>query len=196
MRRQFTLFDDEGTVIKSTTYSEEGLNAGWVVMYQRGILSLLNKCKELTKLKVFMFLASQQTFDSIVVTNMAFVARELKMSYKSAWLAVKWLEENKVLKRVVKNGVSGFLLNPKYTTCGRKSLKEKRALWKILEDNPQRIDSKTGEIFDVELPVTDEEIEGTNNLIHQVFGVESELQLPDDEEEIYDPFGFQGDDEK
>lgn len=193
MKKQFTLFDDEGTIIKSTTYSDEGLNTGWIVMYKKNIIEILNKCKELTKLKVFMFLASQQTYDSIVVANMAYISKQLKISYKSTWLAIKWLEENQIVVRIVKNGVHGFLINPKYTTCGRKSLKEKRSLWDRMIMTEKHVDTGTGEIIEMkEIPIEEKEIELTDKLIKQIFGEDKGLSLPDDEEEEFDPFGLGG----
>lgn len=183
MKKVYSIYDDEGLLIKSTSFNDEGLQGGWFVMYKDSILHLLNECKELTKLKVFMFLASRQTFDTLIVTNVTFISKSLKMSYKSAWLAVKWLEDNDYIKRVEIDGVHGFLINPSYTTCGRKSLKQKRMIWE--RSLSEVVNKDTGEIVITSAPSID-------SVVKNVFGEQCTIEEPsDDEVEDFDPFGFQ-----
>lgn len=174
MKKQFSLFDDDGTLIKSTEYSVEGFDRSWFIMYKATTEQMLSKFSELTKLKVFMFILSQQTFDSLVITNMKYIAKTLGISYKSTWLAVKWLIENDFIKKVEKNGNKGFIINPYYSACGRKSLKERKEVWNWSKNNYQYIDSDTGEII-----IPDEEID---KIVKETFG--NEMSIKKSEEEI------------
>lgn len=147
MRREFSLFDDEGFLVKKSTSFEDNLKEGWLVMYKEPLRKLISESKEYSKVKVFIYLSSLQTYDSLVFTTITSISKNLKMTYKTCWACIKWLEEKQYLKRVERDGMHGFLLNPKITTCGKKSLKEKNALWSMNFSDFQRIDKDTGEIL-------------------------------------------------
>lgn len=131
MRKEFSLFDDDDNLVaKHTTYGDV-LSEGWIVMYKKPLQHLVLHCTEYSKVRVFAYLSSLQSYDSVVYTTISDVSKQLNLNYKTTWNAIIWLEKNQYLIRTVKNGSSGFILNPQITTCGKKSLKEKKFAWKM-----------------------------------------------------------------
>ena len=133
MKRVFSLFDDYGELIKKTEIKGSVFREGWFVMYKEPLEKLILETNELSKVKVFLYITSQQTFEDIVMMTVAHISKHLKMSYKTAWSAVIWLEQNKYLKRVQRKGISGFLINPDVSTCGKESLQRKKDAWNRLK---------------------------------------------------------------
>lgn len=135
------------------------------MVYKRPLEKLILECKEYSKVRVFIFLMSRQTFDSLVIISISEIARQLKMTYKTAWACIKWLEDKDYLKRVERDGIVGFMINPKVSTCGKKSLVEKQSVFGQIDlsmirrnpelpvpspdelDIPDNVDVETGEIL-------------------------------------------------
>lgn len=155
IKKIFSLFDDDGTLIREIAMNGNQLKEGWIVVYKRPLERLILECKEYSKVRVFIFLMSRQTFDSLVIISISEIAKKLKMNYKTAWACIKWLEERDYLRRVERDGVVGFMINPQVSTCGKKSLPEKQSVFgkfdiSITKDDvPDNVDIETGEILEV-----------------------------------------------
>lgn len=173
MKREFSLFDDDGFLVKKSISFEENLKEGWIVMYKEPLRKLITECKEYSKVKVFIYLSSLQTYDSLVFTTITSISKNLNMTYKTCWSCIKWLEEKNYLKRVERDGINGFLINPKVSTYGKKSLKEKNALWSMDFSDFQMIDKETGEI----LPSNPTDEQSTEQIVE-------EFELPFDDEGV------------
>lgn len=131
MIKNLSLFDDDGTLIRSSTYKGTVLKKEWFVMYKEGLSRMLTEIPNFATLKVFLKLCSLQTYEPIVVTSTSFIAKELGIAYKTAWESIKWLTQHNYVKRTTHNGLSGFLLNLDITTCGKSSYGEKQKAWAL-----------------------------------------------------------------
>lgn len=129
MQKEFILKDNEGNILKKTSSYVEQLKEGWIVMYKEPLKKLVMECKEYSKVRVFIYIASLQTYDTLVFVSIADVARNIGITYKTAWSCVKWLEEHQYLCRIERDGICGFLINPDFSTCGKKTSKLKKELW-------------------------------------------------------------------
>lgn len=130
----FSLFDNEtGELIarNESVVNNYKLGEDWIVMYQKRLRQLAETVPNLSTIKVYMYLASAQSFDNYIYTTTKQVSLDLDMTYKTTWLAVKWLEDNHYLRRVTPNGVPAFMLNPDVTTKGAKTLQAKKAAWSM-----------------------------------------------------------------
>lgn len=131
MIKQIALFDDDGNLIRQVTKTGSQLKEGWIVFYKEELERLMKANFDYSVVKVYMYLCSQQTYQTLVMTPISHVARELRMSYRTAWGAVRTLEAEGYLARRCVDGVKGFLINPKVTTCGKSSLAAKNILWSL-----------------------------------------------------------------
>lgn len=148
MKKVFSLFDDNGELVKQTEQHGSQLKEGWIVVYKEPLQRLITECKEYSKVRVFIYLSSLQTFDSLVFISIAELSRKLQMTYKTAWSCIKWLEEHEYIKRMERDGITGFLLNPNITTCGKKNAGKKRSMWSSFDlGNGKIVDTETGEII-------------------------------------------------
>lgn len=133
MKQVFSLFDElTGELVSRTETTRKNLIGDeWIVVYDKMLKKLLEDNPPYAIVRVYLKLALMQTFDTHIVTTIANVARELGMTYKTAWQSFKWLEENEYLKKSELRGMATYLLNPNFTTRGRASLAEKRAKWQM-----------------------------------------------------------------
>lgn len=148
--REFRLFEDDGSLVAKTVRKGTMLGEGWFVMYKEAVQRLLKECPNFATFKVFIQLASYQTYDVYVYVSIRQVATDLGMTYRTAWGCVKWLEAHKYLRRELQNGTPVFLLNHLVTTCGKKSLPAKSKLWSIKlggkVSEKEKEDSKKGAV--------------------------------------------------
>lgn len=131
MKKVVSLFDESTGELFSRVEKNTStiLGGEWIVFYDSAIRKILEDNPDYSTVKVLLQLMSMQTFDVYTITTIQNVARKLKMSYKTAWSAVKWLEKNNYLKRSKVNGANAFILNPSMTTRGRSSMAQKRTVW-------------------------------------------------------------------
>lgn len=137
--RQTTLFDEDTGEIQSQwstigKYKSE-LGDDWIVFYKKSLVRLVQEVPKLSIMKVYMRLCAYQTFQSQVMVSMNHVAKELDMTYKTVWHAFQWLLKYNYIKKVNVEGLTGWVINPNVSTCGRKAAKEKQKLWQSLPNN-------------------------------------------------------------
>lgn len=129
LMRQISLFDMETGELISSHQNVAGsrLKEGWIVVYKEALKDLIMKAPNYATMKVYLYIATSQDYDTVTYISTSFVARKLGMAYQTAWNAVKWLIENNYLRRSEVNGSIGFIVNPLVSTCGRKNYEEKLA---------------------------------------------------------------------
>lgn len=133
MKKVISLFDENTGELFSRVEKNTStiLGGEWIVFYDSAIRKILEDNPDYSTVKVLLQLMSMQTFDVYTITTIQSVAKKLKMSYKTAWSAVQWLEKNHYLKRSKVNGANAFILNPSMTTRGRSSMAQKRTIWSL-----------------------------------------------------------------
>lgn len=119
------------------------LGRGWMAFYKKALKRLIKEVPNLSTLKVYLWLASKQTYQKFVMTTQKQIQLDLKMSNSTVYESIKWLRENKYLQSHDVEGNSAFLLNAQVTTCGATSMTKKRELWLLQEhkDELQRMDA-------------------------------------------------------
>ena len=126
--RQIKLIDEETGEFISSNEQKLGtkLKEGWIVVYKKALVRLLDECPNFATLKVYLRIASAQTYDTITYITTPYIAKTLGMTYQTAWNAVKWLVRNKYIKKSQnKTGANGFIVNPFVSTCGKGNFDEK-----------------------------------------------------------------------
>ena len=126
--RQIKLIDDVTGEFISSNEQKLGtkLKEGWIVVYKKALVKLLEECPNFATLKVYLRIASAQTYDTITYITTPYIAKTLGMTYQTAWNAVKWLIRNKYIKKSQnKTGANGFIVNPFVSTCGKHNFDEK-----------------------------------------------------------------------
>lgn len=197
---EFNLFDSDGTQQYHSWYrtpQKSKLGGGWVAFYKASIKQLINDVPNLSTLKVYLFLASKQTFQKCVMVTPTTIQKELSMSSSTVAVALKWLKDNNFIQMYHIDGNTGWLLNPKSTVCGTATKREKEAIWNagmerkkaeleedlkkreaLLESLDALIASKLSEGDDDDYDETYEEL--TDSDSDSTFeGVTTEIQLDD-----------------
>ena len=98
-------------------------------MYEDGVKLLIKQAPNFITLKVYLQLSTMQTFDMHIITTVKDLARELGVSYVSAWKAIKWLKRHRYIEQTTVNGTPAFILNPSVATKGKKNIKAKKKIF-------------------------------------------------------------------
>ena len=131
---EYNLFDQKGNRTLHSQYKlpKQGkLGGGWVAFYKRSIRALLEECPNFSTMKVYMYIASKQTYQKCAIVKSTHIMKTLHMSSSTVFEALKWLRENDYLQRYEIDGNTGWLLNPSVTGCGGNSKKSKERLWRL-----------------------------------------------------------------
>lgn len=126
--KQTSVYDEStGELIREVLTRGSPNGKGWVIVYTENTQELLLKCNSAATLKVFMFLAMNQQFEERgFVTTKKYVQEKLGIDKKTCICAFNWLKENMVINEYRNNGVTEFMVNPRYVTVGRdKKAREK-----------------------------------------------------------------------
>jgi len=126
--KQTAVYDEStGELIREVLTRGSPNGKGWVIVYTENTQELLLKCNSAATLKVFMFLAMNQQFEERgFVTTKKYVQEKLGIDKKTCICAFNWLKENMVINEYRNNGVTEFMVNPRYVTVGRdKKAREK-----------------------------------------------------------------------
>lgn len=126
--KQTAVYDEStGELIREVLTRGSPNGKGWVIVYTENTQELLLKCNSAATLKVFMFLAMNQQFEERgFVTTKKYVQEKLGIDKKTCICAFNWLKENMVINESRINGVTEFMVNPRYVTVGRdKKAREK-----------------------------------------------------------------------
>lgn len=131
---EYNLFDQRGNMTLHSKYKlpKQGkLGGGWVAFYKRSIRALIDECPNFSTMKVYMYIASKQTYQKCAIVKNTHIMKTLHMSSSTVFEALKWLRENDYLQRYEIDGNTGWLLNPSVTGCGGNSKKSKEKLWRL-----------------------------------------------------------------
>lgn len=129
MYHEFNLFEDDGKLVSSTISRRKKLGGDWVAFYKGPLKSLAEADVPAATLRVYLWLASKQTFDKFVMTTPTAIANALGLTYESIRKSIRWLETNQYLQVHKIEGNNGYLLNPEKTTRGAKGNADKKLIW-------------------------------------------------------------------
>lgn len=113
------------------------LGRGWVAIYKKAVRKLIIECPSYNTLRIYLFLASKQTYEKVVIVAAKTVIEALNINISSFTRGIKWLIEHEYIKPMVVDGVRGWILNPQVTVCGASSKNGKQRLW-TLQKNKER----------------------------------------------------------
>lgn len=142
--RQISLIDEETGEFISSNQQKLGskLKEGWIVVYKRALIKLLEDCPNYATLKVYLRIAAAQTYDTITYITTPYIAKSLGVTYQTAWNAVKWLISNGYLRKTSNpTGANGFIVNPFTSTCGKHNFDEKSKAFSdiVLEESSETL---------------------------------------------------------
>ena len=157
--KQFSLYDEEtGELISRTTRKEiKKIEGDWIVFFAKPLTKLIEQTNESAIIRVYLWLASKQTFNDYVLVDRKTIYESLKISRMTCYRSIKWLVSNGYISEIFHDGNKGFFLNPNVTTKGSKNFKEKKNKWsfEILKKDIKETDNN---IFEVE--INDDEFTG------------------------------------
>lgn len=129
MEQLFLTFDDDRKLVRKVHKYDSQLKRGWVYMYKKPIMEIVNEVPDFSTLKIFLAITAKQEYGPLVLCTVAQLAKDTGMTYNTAWKAFKWLENNGYVCKVTVDGIVGILLNPALGGCGRKSLATRKLYW-------------------------------------------------------------------
>lgn len=157
--KQFSLYDEKtGELISRTTRKEtKKIEGDWIVFFAKPLTKLIEQTNESAIIRVYLWLASKQTFNDYVLVNRKTIYESLKISRMTCYRSIKWLVNNGYILEITNDGNKGFFLNPNVTTKGNKNFKAKKNKWSfdILKKDIRETDNS---IFEVE--ISDDEFTG------------------------------------
>ena len=131
---EFNLFDAEGNQTLHSQYKLPKigkLGGGWVAFYKRSIRNLIAECPNFSTMKVYLYIASKQTYQKCAIVKNAHIMKTLNMSSSTVHESLKWLKNHDYMQKYTIDGNTGWLLNPSVTGCGGNSKKSKERLWRL-----------------------------------------------------------------
>ena len=127
---QFSLYDEKtGELISKTIKKKIRIEGDWIVFFAKPLTKLVQDTSESAIIRVYLWLASKQTFNDYVIVDRKTIYETLKISRMSCYKALKWLIKNNYIQEIKENGIKGFFLNPNVTTKGSKNFKAKKSKW-------------------------------------------------------------------
>lgn len=118
---------ETGEIIYETTYRGSRSGSGWIMMFTDLGMEIVAKCPSSATLRVFLYLAMGQTYDGGIKTTKRAVEQYLGMSHRSVMKAFDWLKKNFVVHEWRNNGITDFMVNPRYVSVGK--FDERIKLW-------------------------------------------------------------------
>jgi len=150
--KQFSLYDEKtGELISRTTRKEiKRIEGDWIVFFAKPLAKLIEETNESAIIRVYLWLASKQTFNDYVLVDRKTIYETLKISRMTCYRSIKWLINKGYISEVTLDGNKGFFLNPNVTTKGSKNFKDKKNKWsfEILKKDIKETDDS---IFEVEI---------------------------------------------
>lgn len=179
---EFNLFDAEGNQTLHSQYKlpKTGkLGGGWVAFYKRSIRNLIAECPNFSTMKVYLYIASKQTYQKCAIVKNAHIMKTLNMSSSTVHEALKWLRDHDFMQKYTIDGNTGWLLNPSVTGCGGNSKKSKERLWRL------GIERRKAEL--------EKDIEKRKALLETLDGMIMKVISDEDEEDIIEEVYYNGD---
>ena len=120
MVKQISLFDDDGTMIRTVTVNGSPNEGEWIIMYRDAIQDLVDTAPDFTTLRLFLKLTGMQEYgDKPIKTTKKALADELGVKRNHLYKCLNWLKANNYVQESKSRGQTQFDLNPDRTTCGR-----------------------------------------------------------------------------
>lgn len=179
---EFNLFDAEGNQTLHSQYKlpKTGkLGGGWVAFYKRSIRNLIAECPNFSTMKVYLYIASKQTYQKCAIVKNAHIMKTLNMSSSTVHEALKWLRDHDFMQKYTIDGNTGWLLNPSVTGCGGNSKKSKERLWRL------GIERRKAEL--------EKDIEKRKALLETLDGMIMKVISDEDEDDIIEEVYYNGD---
>lgn len=132
MQSEYNLFDDYGELISSTVRRKPRLRGDWIVFYKKPLRKLAEEAPDLATVKIYLWLASKQTFEDYVMTTRKQISITLGFTRQTVAKAIAWLTAHHYLTEQDVEGNRGYLLNPDITVkgAGKKESVSKR--WRMV----------------------------------------------------------------
>lgn len=116
-----------GEVIYEKTFRGSRSGGGWVMMFTDMGMDIVAKCPSAATLRVFLYLAMGQTYEGGMLTTKRAVEVYLGLSKPTVIDAFKWLKKNFIIHEWRHNGITDFMINPRYVSVGK--FDERIKLW-------------------------------------------------------------------
>lgn len=140
--QEFNLFEESGEqILHSVKRRKVTLGGGWMAFYKRALRKFNQDCPNLSTYKVYMHLASKQTYQKFVLIAPVAIEKDLNMAHKTVFDALKWLQTQGYIQKCELDGNIAWLLNPNVTTQGAKTRYSKQELWRMYRDRQSIMES-------------------------------------------------------
>lgn len=116
-----------GEVIYEKTFRGSRSGGGWVMMFTDMGMDIVAKCPSAATLRVFLYLSMGQTYEGGMPTTKRAIETYLGMSHRTVALAFTWLKRNFIIHEWRHNGITDFMVNPRYVSVGK--FDERIKLW-------------------------------------------------------------------
>lgn len=121
--KQTIITDENGEVIsENTTWARTANGGGFVISYTAKMCEFLEKTKQGSTVRLFLYLAHHQNYGKDGVfgfrTTRHYLGRTLGLTRKTIYSALEYLIENFLVVENRINGSLEFMVNPAYVTVG------------------------------------------------------------------------------
>ena len=145
--------------------SENGV--GFMLCYMSNIDSIVSNVKQPSILRVLLHIACHQQYgnDGIFGYRCSKIHLQDTLGIQAAtlWSALKWLEENFIIKEKLINGQSDFMISPDYVTIGKEKKKRVKEWNRRCAEYIRQLEAKEAEKAAKEsAPANDAQAEVTN----------------------------------
>lgn len=131
--RESIAYNEDGEIIFDSIYQSSSQNgSGFVINYIKTCDELVQNVPQGSILRVFFHISFNQSYDIYngggFKCSRKHLQETLNLTAKTVWIALKWLEENFLVKEAIINGQSDFMVNPDFITIGKEK-KKRVAEW-------------------------------------------------------------------
>lgn len=116
-----------GEVIYETTYRGSRSGSGWIMMFTELGMEVVTKCPSPAALRIFLYLSLGQTYNGGMATTKRAIEEKLGISHMTCSRAFEWLKKNFIVHEWRNNGITEFMINPRYVSVGK--FDERIKLW-------------------------------------------------------------------
>lgn len=177
----YDLFTGKGEQVLHTVKKKRvGLGQGWIAMYKRAIRRLINECEQLSTLKIYLFLASKQSYQKLIYITPKAIQDELGMAKKTVFTALRWLEKQGYIQRHIIDGNRAILMCPAQTICGTGTKPSKEKLWSYTE-KLRAVEAMPAQL-DEDIRKRRELLDAYEKLIKGVIRLDDDVEQPTEEE--------------
>ena len=118
---------ETGEIIYETTFRGSRSGSGWIMMFTDKGQEIISRCPSAATLKVYLYLAMGQDYNGGMKTTKRAVEQYLGLSHRTVYKAFAWLKQNFIVNEWRHNGITEFMVNPRYVSVGK--FDERIKLW-------------------------------------------------------------------